>query len=95
MPIIDVCLSLYSYIGDIDVSEKKDLDGIHDDVITRKHFPRYWPFVLEIHRSPVNSPHKGQWHRALMFSLICTWMLEQKIETQMIRDAIELIMMLL
>ena len=20
---------------------------------------------------PVNSPHKGQWHRALMFSLIC------------------------
>ena len=24
-----------------------------------------------IHRSPVNSPHKGQWHGALMFSLIC------------------------
>ena len=24
-----------------------------------------------IHRSPVDSPHKGQWHRALMFSLIC------------------------
>ena len=23
--------------------------------------------------SPVNSPHKGQWCRALMFSLICTW----------------------
>ena len=23
--------------------------------------------------SPVNSPHKGQWHRALMFSLICAW----------------------
>ena len=22
---------------------------------------------------PVNSPHKGQWRRALMFSLICTW----------------------
>ena len=28
----------------------------------------------EIHRSPVNSPHKGQWHGALMFSLICAWM---------------------
>ena len=27
----------------------------------------------EIHVSPVNSPHKGQWHGALMFSLICTW----------------------
>ena len=23
--------------------------------------------------TPVNSPHKGQWRRALMFSLICTW----------------------
>ena len=45
----------------------------HDDVIKRKHFPRYWPFVWRIHRSPVNSPHKGQWRRALMFSLICAW----------------------
>ena len=36
-------------------------------------FPRYWPFVLGIHRSPVNSPHKGQWRGALMFSLICAW----------------------
>ena len=26
-----------------------------------------------IHRSPVNPPHKGQWRRALMFSLICVW----------------------
>ena len=24
--------------------------------------------------APVNSPHKGQWCRALMFSLICAWM---------------------
>ena len=30
------------------------------------------PFVRGIHRSPVNSPHKGQWRGALMFSLICT-----------------------
>ena len=43
----------------------------HDDVIKWKHFPRYWPFVRGIHRSPVNSPHTGQWHGALMFSLIC------------------------
>ena len=34
-------------------------------------FPRYWPFVRGIHRSPVNSLHKGQWRGALMFSLIC------------------------
>ena len=45
----------------------------HDDVIKRKHFPRYWPFVQGIHQSPVNSQHKGQWRRALMFSLICVW----------------------
>ena len=43
----------------------------HDDVI--KHFPRYWPFVGGIHRSPMNSPHMGQWRGALMFSLICVW----------------------
>ena len=45
----------------------------HDDVIKWKHFPRYWSFVRGIHRSPVNSPHKGQWRGALMFSLICVW----------------------
>ena len=45
----------------------------HDDVIKWKHFPHYWPFVLGIHRSPVNSPHKGQWRGALMFSLISAW----------------------
>ena len=45
----------------------------HDDVITWKHFPRYWPFVRGIHRFPVNSSHKGQWRGALIFSLICVW----------------------
>ena len=29
--------------------------------------------VRGIHRPPVNSPHKGQWRGALMFSLICVW----------------------
>ena len=45
----------------------------HGDVIKWKHFLRYWPFVRGIYRSPVNSPHKGQWHGALIFSLICAW----------------------
>ena len=45
----------------------------HDDVIKWKHFPLYWPFVRGIHRSPVNSPHKGQWRGAFVFSLICAW----------------------
>ena len=45
----------------------------HDDVIKWKHFPHHWPFVRGIHRSPVNSPQKGQWRGALMYSLICVW----------------------
>ena len=50
-----------------------NLNCEHDDVIKWKHVPRYWPFVWGIHRSPVNSPHKGQWRWALMFSLIWAW----------------------
>ena len=47
----------------------------HDDVIKwKKSFPRYWPFVRGIQRSPVNSPHKGQWHGVLMVSLISAWL---------------------
>ena len=38
-----------------------------------ENFPRYWPFVRGIHRSPVNFRHKGQWRGAFMFSLICAW----------------------
>ena len=45
---------------------------IHDGVIKWKHFPRYWSFVRGIHRWPVNSPHKGQWHGTLVFSLTYT-----------------------
>ena len=43
----------------------------HDDVIKWEHFPCNWTFVRRIHRSPVNSPYKGQWRGALIFSLIC------------------------
>ena len=45
---------------------------IHDGVIKWKDFARYRPFVPGI-RPPLNSPHKGQWRGALLFSLICTW----------------------
>ena len=45
----------------------------HDDVIKWKLFPRNWPFVRGIHRSPMNSPHKGQRRGALVFSLIWAW----------------------
>ena len=43
----------------------------HDHVAKGKHFPRYWPFVRRILQWPVNSPHKGQWRGALIFSFIC------------------------
>ena len=67
-----------SALGQVMAIGEKKLDDrmlttFHDDVIKWKHFPRNWPFVREIHRSPVNFPHKGQWRGALMFSLIYVW----------------------
>ena len=47
--------------------------SVYNDVIKWKHFPRYWPFVRGIHRSPVVSLHKDQWRGTLMFYLICVW----------------------
>ena len=44
-----------------------------DDVIKWKYFPRYWPFVRGIHRSPVDSPHNSQWRGALALSWIRAW----------------------
>ena len=32
---------------------------MHDDVMTRKRFARYWPFMTGIHRWPVDSLYKG------------------------------------
>ena len=58
---------------DIPGSAPEGVEYTLDDVMKWKHFPRYWPFVRGIHRSPVNSPHKGQWRGALMFTLICVW----------------------
>ena len=55
------------------VRQRLNTETGHDDVIKWKHFPRYWPFVRGIHRSLMNSPHKGQWHGTLIFSLICVW----------------------
>ena len=30
---------------------KRQANTCHDDVIKRRYFPRYWPFVRGIHRS--------------------------------------------
>ena len=68
LPNFNGCTAVVMYGGEIRSHQ------IHDDVIKWKHFPRYWPFVRGIHRSPVNSPHKDQWRGALMFSFIWAWM---------------------
>ena len=49
------------------ITRETSTGGSHDDVIKWKHFPRYWPCVQGIHRSPVNSPHKGQWRELWCF----------------------------
>ena len=64
--------ALYS-VNVLDSSVPRPRWWSHDDVIKCKHFLCYWPFVRGIHRSPVNSAHKGQWRGVLMFSLICAW----------------------
>ena len=60
-------------LSDVDPVYLRCYQGNHDDVIKWKHFPRYWPFVRGIHQWPVNSPRKGPWRGALIFSLICAW----------------------
>ena len=58
----DLVGHLYSFINEISTffiitlkRMKTWSSHFHDDVIKWKHFPRYWPFVWGIHRSP----HKG------------------------------------
>ena len=64
-----ICNTEINSTATVKVDNRSDLEfmkhkpySTHDDVIKWKH---YWP--------PMNSPHKGQWRRALMFSLICAW----------------------
>ena len=45
----------------------------HYDVIQWKHFPRYCPFVRGIHRSTVDSPHKGTATQTLDVPLLSVW----------------------
>ena len=61
------------------VITKTDLH-CNNSIMTWWHFPSYLPFVRGIHRSPVNSPHEGQWRRVLMLSLICA--LNKRLSTQ-------------
>ena len=51
----------------------KMFSKVRDNVMKWNDFPCYWSFVRGNHRPPVNSPYKGQWRGALMFSLIWAW----------------------
>ena len=56
-------------------------------------FPRYRPFVREIHRSPLDSPHKGQWRGVCCFLRSPPEQIAEKtIDMSVIWDAIALIM---
>ena len=68
--------------------------SVHDDAIKLKPFPHHWTFVMGIHRSLVDSPHKGQWREVwcVLWSAP-EQMVWQTVETPAIWDAIKLIMM--
>ena len=62
----------------------EDIDSIYENIwregllwTWRRHQMETFSALLAIcagnHWSPVNSPHKGQWRGALMFSLISVW----------------------
>ena len=72
--ILSTCNLLSAFLFHVSYNEQRCGNDLHhDDVIKWKHFPCYWPFVRGIHRSLVNTQHKGQWRRALMLYLICVW----------------------
>ena len=82
MPILFADTQIFSFLAQYEWSYIRSQWGIeiyihigkiewHANVIKWKQFPRYWPFLRGIHRSPVNFPHQVQWRRALMFSVIC------------------------
>ena len=59
----------------VDISCLPGADSIHISWWRHQmeNFPRYWPFVRGIHRSPVNSMHRGQCRGALLFTLMSVW----------------------
>ena len=77
LPRVNEIMTLCELIPVSKSSDKKDVSMSWRHLPIRHRteytFPRYWPFVRGIHRSLVDSTHKGQWHGALMFSLISVW----------------------
>ena len=68
-----VVMAIHDILTKMSVMQEYQTKNMHDDVIKWKRYPRNWAFVRWIHRSPMDSPHKGRWRGALIFSLTCTW----------------------
>ena len=66
--------------------------AMHEDVIKWKLFPRCWPFVRGIYRTPVDSLHKASDVERWFFLSAPEQMVQQTIETSLIWEAIALIM---
>ena len=47
--------------------------NIFGNFLQMETFPAKLALCAATHRLPVNSPHKGRWRGAFMFSLICAW----------------------
>ena len=71
--IFDISDIIYVYDSALTREDSGPLEWRHNGRHAVSNHQPHWPFVRGIHRSPVNSPHKGQWRGALMFSLICAW----------------------
>ena len=69
----DIDITSVVSFTDSDSQHQHWMLDMHADVIKWKYFSRNWPLARGIHRSPMNSPHKGQWCGALVFSLIYAW----------------------
>ena len=65
------------------------MSSIHDDVIKWEPSSRHWPFVKEIHKSPVDSLATRNYD---IFFYLPGYTVEQTIETPVIWDAIAFIM---
>ena len=77
-PMITQTIDTYEWMGRVDSDTTTGGINIHvPDVYmmttSNGNISCYWPFVREIHPSPVDFPHKGQWCGALVFSLFYAW----------------------
>ena len=52
----------------------------HESVMAWKHFPQYWPFTREIHRSPMDFPYKMPVMPAFDLFLLFEQAIEQTFE---------------